>query len=780
MSREIDNTGKVIVCDDIVATSRRKTQSGVDDVLSQLNGSSAFTAGQKQFSKDFSLSLSGNFKATGSVPATLKLEIYRNGTKLDVSNPAIKGSSILWESLDGTFRRFGEYTAVYEQSISLNDLVRNTEQFKVTWTSRDSDSVPLTASVNVSVGEKVEYALSKYLDSSKVATDSIVWFDTISGALGVSHPYSCYLWTRSSSTYDFVNKEYVDWKYFKGELYYEGKTVDDTAGDMIDRLNKYIEFSSSSDRFTVDHKSIGSDTLRFEVNVNGYSDVSYLWNNNAGLIVDESKKTESKFTVSIPHDNNYDSVVVFVTVTYTDEGETKTIRHDFELTPINVTKPESYLGVLNSIPSGDYIATTESKAIAGDWFVLKSTNTMYVLDFSYTDSETGSHWKPFTGDMDSSWPLEKVADAMFDMIEIGNTSNTNATMIGVFKALCANSAFIKFLKTRNLTVESSSGNFKFYVKTTNDYGEDLVNPIVEVWYNGTIIFKINPENGNIFFGTPNLSYTAPVSGFMYDATTKRIVSNNENIIIYENGSVLFSGYINSKSIKNVEIEKSLRTVSDISSFDALVSSFVELGYENGEVEAEGELEYNGTIYQIKSVDFLILPQFDLIKTWSQKTYYTKTFPNNTQRNVGYATIAQAQIAFGVKGLEESLSIYQRKIHLNAFYELRSSTSESWQYQAGKKEYYPLPSTAKEYKDFEVSSGKQFDGYQLEVADVTNEVVYVSDFDKYQPSASNNFTLKSLYLVEDFKEALFINNLPTFKTSEQNRVWKDSNGFLRIS
>ena len=552
MSREIDNTGKVIVCDDIVATSRRKTQSGVDDVLSQLNGSSAFTAGQKQFSKDFSLSLSGNFKATGSVPATLKLEIYRNGTKLDVSNPAIKGSSILWESLDGTFRRFGEYTAVYEQSISLNDLARNTEQFKVTWTSRDSDSVPLTASVNVSVGEKVEYALSKYLDSSKVATDSIVWFDTISGALGVSHPYSCYLWTRSSSTYDFVNKEYVDWKYFKGELYYEGKTVDDTAGDMIDRLNKYIEFSSSSDRFTVDHKSIGSDTLRFEVNVNGYSDVSYLWNNNAGLIVDESKKTESKFTVSIPHDNNYDSVVVFVTVTYTDEGETKTIRHDFELTPINVTKPESYLGVLNSIPSGDYIAATESKAIAGDWFVLKSTNTMYVLDFSYTDSETGSHWKPFTGDMDSSWPLEKVADAMFDMIEIGNTSNTNATMIGVFKALCANSAFIKFLKTRNLTVESSSGNFKFYVKTTNDYGEDLVNPIVEVWYNGTIIFKINSENGNIFFGTPNSNSTSPVSGFMYDASNKRIVSKGNKVVINEDGSIeatdgSFSGEINATS-----------------------------------------------------------------------------------------------------------------------------------------------------------------------------------------------------------------------------------------
>ena len=537
MSREIDNTGKVIVCDDIVATSRRKTQSGVDDVLSQLNGSSAFTAGQKQFSKDFSLSLSGNFKATGSVPATLKLEIYRNGTKLDVSNPAIKGSSILWESLDGTFRRFGEYTAVYEQSISLSDLASNTEQFKVTWTSRDSDSVPLTASVNVSVGEKVEYALSKYLDSSKVATDSIVWFDTISGALGVSHPYSCYLWTRSSSTYDFVNKEYVDWKYFKGELYYEGKTVDDTAGDMIDRLNKYIEFSSSSDRFTVDHKSIGSDTLRFEVNVNGYSNVSYLWNNNAGLIVDESKKTEPKFTVSIPHDNNYDSVVVFVTVTYTDEGETKTIRHDFELTPINVTKPESYLGVLDSIPSGDYIATTGSRAIAGDWFVLKSTNTMYVLDLSYTDSETGSHWKPFTGDMDSSWPLEKVADAMFDMIEIGNTSNTNATMIGVFKALCANSAFIKFLKTRNLTVESSNGNFKFHVKTTNDYGEDLVNPIVEVWYNGTIIFKINPENGNIFFGTPNSDYTAPASGFMYKASDQCIISAGSNVVINSAGTI---------------------------------------------------------------------------------------------------------------------------------------------------------------------------------------------------------------------------------------------------
>ena len=60
MSREIDNTGKIIVCDKIIETSQRTNETDISSVFSTLNGTIGFSVGQKQFSKDFSMSLSGS------------------------------------------------------------------------------------------------------------------------------------------------------------------------------------------------------------------------------------------------------------------------------------------------------------------------------------------------------------------------------------------------------------------------------------------------------------------------------------------------------------------------------------------------------------------------------------------------------------------------------------------------------------------------------------------------------------------------------------------------
>ena len=549
MSREIDNTGKIIVCDKIIETSQRTSETDMSSVFSTLNGTVGFSVGQKQFSKDFSMSLSGNPNVSDSVPASLRVDIYRNGTRLDISNPIVKGSSLLWESMDGKFMKFGEYTETFMQEIGVGDLEKNREKFKITWTTKDADSVPLTATIDVSIGEKVQYALSKYVDQSKVAEDAVVWFDTMEGALGVSHPYNCYLWTRSSSYYDFTNKCYVDWKYFKGDLYYEGQSVDDTVDDMTGKLNKYIEFTSSTDRFTVDKRSNGSDTIRMGVNINGYSNVSFKWSADIQLFPDgQENNQEIAFVVS--HDNDYQSITVEVEVSYVEGEETKVVAHQFNLFPIDITKPEMYLGVLDSIPDGDYISSLQKKVMTGDWFLLSSTNELYTWN--------GSAWACINGDSVTGTTfkdLEKVSVALVDMIKIGTNNKTTATILGVFKMLCADNGFIKFLKTWALFCGSGSETSGFYCRIADHdptTGQSLAKPVFIVKYNGNTVFQIDPSSGNVFFGKPNSGLNAPLSGFMYDAANQRIVSVNNKVVINSDGSInaingSFSGNINATS-----------------------------------------------------------------------------------------------------------------------------------------------------------------------------------------------------------------------------------------
>ena len=534
MSREIDNTGKIIVCDKVIETSQRTTEADMSSDLSTLNGTFGFSVGQKQFSKDFSMSLSGSPNVSDSVPASLRVDIYRNGTRLDISNPIVKGSSLLWESMDGKFMKFGEYTETFMQEIGVGILEKNKEKFKVTWTTKDADSVPLTAAIDVYIGEKVQYALSKYIDQSKVAEDAVVWFDTMEGALGVSHPYNCYLWTRSSSYYDFTNKCYVDWKYFKGDLYYEGQSVDDTVDDMAGKLNKYIEFTSSTDRFTVDKRSNGSDTIRMGVNINGYSNVSFKWSADIQLSPD-GQENNQEIAFVVPHDNDYQSIKVEVEVSYTEGEETKVVTHQFNLFPIDITKPEMYLGVLDSIPDGDYISSLQKKVMTGDWFLLSSTNELYTWN--------GSAWVCINGDSVTGTTfkdLEKVSVALVDMIKIGTNDKTTATIIGVFKMLCADNGFIKFLKTWALFCGSGSETSGFYCRIADHdpaTGESLANPVFIVKYNGNTVFQIDPSSGNVFFGEPNSDLKSPLSGFMYDATSKIITSKSNNVVIYEDGRI---------------------------------------------------------------------------------------------------------------------------------------------------------------------------------------------------------------------------------------------------
>ena len=204
-----------------------------------------------------------------------------------------------------------------------------------------------------------------------------------------------------------------------------------------------------------------------------------------------------------------------------------------------------YMGAVDSLPSTD---EEGNKLLEGDWCVLKRDNLMYVYKsnawVSVTDSQVNSFGE-----------LEKMSTALVDMIAIGSTQSTTATVLGIFKLLCADNGFIKFLKTWALFCGAGDENSGFYCRIADHdpaTGQALTKPLFIVKYNGNTVFQIDPSTGNVFFGKPNSGLTAPESGFMYDAANQRIMSKDNKVVINSNGEIIatngsFSGNINATS-----------------------------------------------------------------------------------------------------------------------------------------------------------------------------------------------------------------------------------------
>lgn len=209
-----------------------------------------------------------------------------------------------------------------------------------------------------------------------------------------------------------------------------------------------------------------------------------------------------------------------------------------------------YLGAVDSLPSTD---EEGNKLLEGDWCVLKSNNMMYVYKsnawVSVTDSQVNSFGE-----------LEKMSTALVDMIAIGSTQSTTATVLGIFKLLCADNGFIKFLKTWALYCGAGSETSGFYCRIADHdpvTGQALTKPLFIVKYNGNTVFQIDPSSGNVFFGQPNSGLTAPESGFMYKASNGSIVSKDNKVVINSSGNINAKGCY----FENADISGTLSSVS---------------------------------------------------------------------------------------------------------------------------------------------------------------------------------------------------------------------------
>lgn len=239
---------------------------------------------------------------------------------------------------------------------------------------------------------------------------------------------------------------------------------------------------------------------------------------------------ENSFDASIDPDTEA------ITILYTEELSTSTTctitvtigskSKEYCLSGVFEDADPKYFGARDSAPTGE-------NYIEGDWYVDGSSNVMYV----YKSGE----WTAYANaDSFSGYPLDKVSIALADMISIGTTDKTTATLLGVFKALCADKGFIKFLSVLNLMITNATG-MSVAIQSTDSDGVPLTKPVFKISYNGDTVFQVDPASGNVFMGNPNSDLSAPETGFMYRASDGNLLSKDGNIQIDGNGNISITG-----------------------------------------------------------------------------------------------------------------------------------------------------------------------------------------------------------------------------------------------
>lgn len=188
-----------------------------------------------------------------------------------------------------------------------------------------------------------------------------------------------------------------------------------------------------------------------------------------------------------------------------------------ELQVVDSTLQESYIGVRDEAPSR--FDETQS-LLKGDWYVLKSTNVLYIWN--------GTSWEEKTVDSPGDFSyLSKVSIAMTDMIKIGTTDKTTATILGLFKYLAADQGFIKFLSVFNLLIENPDG-MSVDIRSRDEFGVPLAKPVFDVKFKTKSVFRIDPATGNVYLG----------SGFFYQASDESIRSSSGKVVIDGDGQLI--------------------------------------------------------------------------------------------------------------------------------------------------------------------------------------------------------------------------------------------------
>lgn len=171
------------------------------------------------------------------------------------------------------------------------------------------------------------------------------------------------------------------------------------------------------------------ETYTFKVTVQGYlyTELRLTINNYDYELVDNECAFEMPYlNASAITANLYMDDVLMDTIT---------------LSVVDETQQAYYIGVSEADP----VASAYGTLLIGDWYLDKTTNVVKIYNGETWDDLDNSAF-------DTSENLQKVSVCMADMIKIGTTNKTTATLLGVFKYLCADEAFVKSLFAEKISV----------------------------------------------------------------------------------------------------------------------------------------------------------------------------------------------------------------------------------------------------------------------------------------------------------------------------------------
>ena len=372
---------------------------------------------------------------------------------------------------------------------------------------KSSNVITVTKSVT-----SVEAVITRYLLTSKsegVTIDGEVWSDIR------QYPTSEYRYVWAYDTYHYTDR---------------------TTG----HTSPYILDTYQAPRFEV---NFSTDSYEIHPRWSSVSYITFTITKLNGLTGNVTfRQTSSSKGIGLPI---YDSSSGVYSISIENKSTTSTsfslvvsignCVETFTLNGTMVDADSKYLGTVTSLPDN-------RECVDGDRCFYKPSSdkgSIYIYD---ADEES---WKEINDSSLGLTDAEKsviYTEAMKDIMEHIPSGSSILSEYGFFNTIIshiikADVSFVDDMYAKNLNVEN--GSFKF----------EITSGIIKVSYNGNTVFQIDPSSGNVFFGQPNSGLNASLSGFMYDATNKRIVSKNNKVVINEDGSIYaldgsFSGTIN--------------------------------------------------------------------------------------------------------------------------------------------------------------------------------------------------------------------------------------------
>lgn len=278
----------------------------------------------------------------------------------------------------------------------------------------------------------------------------------------------------------------------------------------------------SPSSYTINPRSLTPYKVNLKISrLNNLKGISDLILNNTYQGITLEKVAEDEWEVSIEQKMNTPLRFSF-TASVNDASKGYTVTGSL------IDYEEKYLGPVDTLPSD---GEPYGRLLDGDWCVLNSENVLYVW--------TNGEWQPIENSGVSTMDrLDKMSLALSDMIKIGTTDKTTATVLGLFQLLCADNGFIKFLKTWALYCGAGDESSGFYCRIADHdptTGAPLAKPLFIVKYNGNTVFQIDPASGNVFMGRPGEGLSTPETGFMYRASDGVLISKNGYVVIDDDG-----------------------------------------------------------------------------------------------------------------------------------------------------------------------------------------------------------------------------------------------------